>query len=201
MGINISAVGTGLPSPKEDKMKKQVVIRFMAEVNQQSVNALMSCIEAKLREGIKNFKILISSSGGSVFHGISAYNFLKGIPAKVETHNFGSVDSIATVIFCAGSKRSCVPDARFLIHGVGLTLAGPTMLEAKRIREHLAGLEIDSKNIAKIIAKNCNKTQKKIEKIMFAGKTLNPKEAKQFDLVDEISNILLPEKAEIIGIG
>lgn len=75
-------------------MNKQTVIRFMVEVNQQSSNALITVVENELKKGVDKFKILISSPGGTVFHGISIYNFLKGIPAIVETHNFGTIDTL-----------------------------------------------------------------------------------------------------------
>lgn len=182
-------------------MEKQVAIRFLAEVNQQSINVLISLIEAKIREGVKNFKILISSPGGTVFHGISAFNFLKGIPVKIETYNFGTIDSIATVVYCAGSKRFCVPNARFLIHGIGWNPPAGVRFEEKQLKEQLKSLEIDRENVAKIIAENCKKTQAEIEKTMFEGTTLNPEQAKQFGLVHEISEIILPKGVEIIGIG
>jgi ATP-dependent protease ClpP protease subunit len=35
-----------------------------------------------------------------VFHGLTAYNYLKGIPATVTTHNIGSVDSIGVALYC-----------------------------------------------------------------------------------------------------
>ncbi len=182
-------------------MEKQIAIRFLAEVNQQSINTLISIVEAKMREGIKSFKILISSPGGTVFHGISAYNFLKGIPANIETYNFGTIDSIATVIYCAGSKRVCVPNARFLIHSVGWNTAGSVRFEEKQLKEQLKSLAIDRENIAKIIASICKKNQKEIEKLMFKGTTFNPEQAKKFGLVQEINEVLLPEGTEIIGIG
>ncbi len=64
-----------------------------------------------MKKGVNEFKILISSPGGSVQHGLSAYNYLKGIPAKITTHNFGIVDSIAMLscYIVAGQKRLCVP--------------------------------------------------------------------------------------------
>ena len=84
---------------------KPVVIRFFAPVIDATVNALMNAVDQKMKQGIKEFIILISSPGGSVIHGMIAYNYLKGLPASVTTHNFGSVDSIGIVLYCAGSKR------------------------------------------------------------------------------------------------
>src|SRR5690348_2301756 len=116
-------------------------IKFFAQVDDGSINALMQVIEKKLGEGVQRFIILISSVGGSVFHGVSAYNFLKGIPAEVITHNFGSVDSIANVIYCAGSTRYSVPHARFLLHGVTANFSQGAGLEEKQLLERLKGLQ------------------------------------------------------------
>ncbi|MFH1702355.1 MAG: ATP-dependent Clp protease proteolytic subunit, partial [Nitrospirota bacterium] len=98
--------------------EKIVYIKFFTEIDKNSIKSLMNIIEQKLREETTKFVILISNSGGNVFAGVTGYNFLKGIPAEVETHNFGSAISIALVLFCAGKKRLSVPHATFLLHGV-----------------------------------------------------------------------------------
>jgi ATP-dependent protease ClpP protease subunit len=110
----------------------------------------MNVIDQKMKTGIINFKILISSLGGTVFHGLSAYNYLKGLPVNIITHNFGSVDSIGVVLCCGGLKRLSVPQARFLIHGVSNTFHQNTSLEEKQLEETLKALKIDIENIAKL---------------------------------------------------
>lgn len=182
-------------------MEKLLVIRYMAVVNQQSINTLIGTVESKLKENVKKIRILISSPGGEVFWGISAYNFLKGCGIEIETYNFGSVDSIATVIYCAGVNRLCVPTARFLIHSVAWGGSGQFKFEEKQLKEHLKGLQIDRENIAKIIAQNCKKPQEEIEKAMLEGTTFNPEQAKEFGLIQEINERILPENYEIIGIS
>jgi ATP-dependent protease ClpP protease subunit len=52
---------------------KSVVIRFFAPVIDATVNALMNAVDQKMKQGTKDFIILISSPGGSVIHGLSAY--------------------------------------------------------------------------------------------------------------------------------
>jgi len=84
---------------------RPVVIRFFCAVDDYTIPLLIANIDKKLQQGIEKFTILISSKGGSVFHGIWAYNYLKGIPAEITTHNFGSINSSASVIYCAGDKR------------------------------------------------------------------------------------------------
>jgi len=179
---------------------KPVVIRFFAPVIDATVNALMSGVDQKMKQGIRDFIILISSPGGSVLHGLSAYNYLKGLPASIITHNFGSVDSIGIVIYCAGSKRLSVPQARFLFHGVSAQFRGEQNLDEKLLEERLNGLRIDMENIAKVIAANTGKSAQDITDAMIDRITLNPEEARSWGLVHEIKSELFEAGSEVIAI-
>jgi ATP-dependent Clp protease protease subunit len=179
---------------------KPVVIRFFAPVIDATVNALMSAVDQKMKQGTKEFIILISSPGGSVIHGLSAYNYLKGLPASITTHNFGSVDSIGIVIYCAGSRRLSVPQARFLFHGVNVQFRGEQNLEEKLLEERLKGLRIDMENIARVIAENTGKNAEDITDAMIERTTLNPEEAQSWGLVHEIRSELFEEGSEVIAI-
>src|SRR5580698_4481477 len=130
----------------------EAYIRFMAPVNAETTTRLFQIIDAKNQQGVKIIHLLISSQGGSVFHGLSIHNYLKGIPIEIRTYNFGSADSIGVVLFCAGSKRFSVPHARFLMHGVRSNIQGPTSFDEKQLEETLKSLKIDQFNIAKVIA-------------------------------------------------
>jgi ATP-dependent protease ClpP protease subunit len=180
--------------------EKPVVIKFFAPVIDVTINALMNAIDQKMKQGSTNFIILISSPGGSVFHGLSAYNYLKGLPATITTHNFGSVDSIGVVLYCGGSKRLSVPQARFLLHGVSINFEQGTNLEEKQLEEKLKGLRIDIENIAKVIAANTGKSVKDVTNAMLERTTLNPEEAKSWGLVHEIESELFEAGSEVISI-
>jgi len=179
---------------------KPVVIKFFAPVIDATVDALMNAIDQKMKQGVRDFIILISSPGGSVFHGLSAYNYLKGLPAKITTHNFGSVDSMGIVLYCAGSRRLSVPQARFLLHGVNAQFAQKQSLEEKQLEERLKGLKIDIENIAKVIAANTGKSVKDVTNAMLERTTLNPEEAQSWGLVHEIKSQLFEAGSEVISI-
>ena len=178
---------------------KPVVIKFFAPVIDVTINALMNAIDQKMKEGVTEFVLLISSPGGSVFHGLSAYNYLKGLPFSITTHNFGSVDSMGIVLFCGGSKRLSVPQARFLLHAVGVGFKNER-LEEKQLEERLKGLKIDVENIAKVIAANTGKNVQDIINAMLERTTLNPEEAKAWGLVHEIKPELFETGSEVISI-
>jgi ATP-dependent Clp protease, protease subunit len=179
---------------------KPVVIRFFAPVIDVTVNALMNAVDQKMKQGVNDFVILVSSPGGSVMHGLSAYNYLKGLPASITTHNFGSVDSIGIVLYCAGAKRLSVPQARFLFHGVNVQFRGEQNLDEKLLEERLKGVRIDVENIAKVIAANTGKSAQDITSAMIERVTLNPDEAQSWGLVHQIKSELFEAGSEVIAI-
>lgn len=180
---------------------KEIYIRFMAPVIPVTVAQLMKVIDNKIVNKYERLHLLLSSPGGSVFHGLSVYNFLNGAPLEVYTYNFGSVDSIGVVMYCSGLKRFCVPHARFLIHGVKMNFNGQASFDEFQIHEHLKSVQIDQKNIARVIADNTGKGADVIEKDMHDRKTPNPTEAKDYGLVHEIKSELFPANAEFISVN
>jgi ATP-dependent Clp protease, protease subunit len=179
---------------------KQTVIKFFAPVIDVTINSLMDAIDNKMKVGVADFKILISSPGGSVFHGLSAYNYLKGLPANITTHNFGSVDSIGVVLYCGGSKRLSVPQARFLIHSVSSNFRQGESLEEKQLEERLKGLQIDVRNISRVISANTEKSFENVTEAMLERTTLDPEQAKDWGLVHEITAKLFEPGSEVISI-
>lgn len=184
-------------------VEKQVVIRFSDEVNDYTVRQLMDFMDGKRTQGTTEFIILISSPGGNVNAGLTAYNYLKGMPQSVTvtTHNFGVVDSIGIIMYCGGSKRFSVPQARFLLHGIKYTLSGPMQLDERSLDEMLKALKIDSGNIAKVISANTQKTVPQVEAAISEGTTLTPEQGKEWGLVHEIKNDLYDASAIVYHIG
>jgi len=182
-------------------LDKTAYIKLFAGINGNSVNAFMNIIDQKVTAGIEHLVILISSPGGSVFHGLSAYNYLRGLPVTVETHNFGSVDSIGVVLYLAGEKRYSVPDARFLLHPVSFGFSSNQRLEEKQLEEKLKSLQIDINNIAAVISKATGQKEKKIIKKMHERLTLTPEEAMKFGLVHQIKQELFPKGFQVTSIN
>jgi ATP-dependent Clp protease protease subunit len=184
---------------RQNMAEKPVVIKFFAPVIDVTINALMSAIDQKMKQGVSEFILLISSPGGNVHHGLSAYNYLKGLPVTITTHNFGSVDSMGVVVFCGGGKRLSVPQARFLLHGVSAGFQNER-LEEKQLEERLKGLQNNVENIAKVIAANTNKSIQDVRDAILERTILSPEEAKEWGLVDEIKTELFEKGSEVISI-
>ncbi len=179
---------------------KTTFIKFFAPVNENTVPVLMNAVDQEIRNGVEKIVLLISTLGGTVFHGLTVHNYLKGIPIEIETHNFGSVDSIGVVIFSAGKKRYTVKDSRFLLHPISFTLQAQTNFEREKLNETLKSIDIDTTNIATAIAHCTKKTKEQIISAINERTTLTSEEALKFGLVDEIKNDLFPGGANLISI-
>ena len=172
----------------------------MAPVDNETIGALLANVDKLIADGVQKIQLLISTPGGSVPHGLSAYNYLKGLPIELITVNFGSADSIGVILFCAGKVRLSVPNARFLLHGVHSQLAGGASLSEKQLDEIVKGLQIDTRNIAGVIAATTGKTEEEVYQAMLAGTTMNPDQAIKFGLVHRVETQLVPPGASTISI-
>jgi ATP-dependent protease ClpP protease subunit len=158
----------------------------------------MSIFSQKLNEGVKDFYLLFSSSGGNVVNGVTIFNFLKSLPVTLTIHNIGIIDSIANVIFLAGKTRYAVKNSSFLFHGVGFDINQPTRFEEKNVKERLKMIQRDQKLIADIIAERTKLTVSEIEKMFLEADTLTPEQAKTKDIINDIRDVNIPEGAQLI---
>lgn len=175
-------------------------IKFYAPVTPNTAIQLQQIVEQLLRQGLSGLHLLLSTPGGSVHDGISIYNFLKGLPIQVNTYNFGSVDSIGVVIFCAGRNRYSVPHARFLLHPVSMQIVGNQAMDEPLIAERLNALKADQSNIAKVISSTINKPVETVQNLIHARTSLEPEQAQTEGLVTEIKSSLIPAGANLISI-
>ena len=179
----------------------EVYLNFNLDVNPLSIQALFKVVQEQLGHGMKKLNLLISSPGGNVDPGIAVYNFLKGLPIEVTTHNYGSCDSIAALIFCTGIRRFTVSNSRFLIHGLSLPINQGQVFSETSLSESLNSLKNQRETIAKIIAKECKRKLEDVEKDMLHGIILAPEEAMKYGLVTEIKNDLIPAGVNFINVS
>lgn len=181
--------------------KKTTYIYFQGWICESTVKNLISIVQKKLEEGIPRFVILISSLGGEVSYGTLAYNYLKGIPAEVVTHNINEVSSTAVILYCAGSRRLSVPNSRFVLHSISRTFAPPNnALDIKALQMNLVDLRTITKNMAQIIANSTGKKVEDVENDFIEKKILNSNEAKEYGLVTEIIPQIFEQNSDVVFI-
>jgi ATP-dependent protease ClpP protease subunit len=179
--------------------EKSVCIEFFCGINEFTTNQLIDKIMEFRKKGFSKIKILMSSEGGSVYHALAVYNILKGIDVEIITHNFGNIDSSAGIIFSAGTKRYSVPHGKFLIHPLTYTMNG--VFTEETMDEHRGNLKMDFENTAGVLAEATGRDEEQILKDMRDRKQLNPEEAMEYGLIDEIKVSLIEEGEEVCKIN
>ena len=178
-------VAQGVPPP-QDNSEKTAVINFFADVNANSVAMLVGIVDQQMRNGFHKFSILISSTGGETTSAFTAYNYLRGIKAEITTFNVGNVDSAATVIYCAGSKRFALPGTRFLLHGAAVGIAGNAFINAETLESQLALVNNQNQMIVQVMAKTTSKKESDLEHFVRGQTILSPDDAVTLGLVQKV---------------
>jgi ATP-dependent protease ClpP protease subunit len=173
-------------------------ISFSADVNPQTTEVLLGNVAHLIGQGFRKIHLLLSTPGGSVAHGITIYNVLRGMPIELITHNVGNVDSIGTVVFLAGSQRYCCSQATFMQHGVAFGFQGPATLFEKNLQEHLASVQADQLRIAEVYKERAGIAQDVAEKLFLGETRMSAADAKTLGLVHEIRDVSIPNGSPIL---
>lgn len=170
----------------------EVYVSFSSEISPHSSEMLIAAMAQHANAGVRRVNLLLSTPGGSVMHGITVYNTLRGLPFELVTHNVGNVDSIGNPIFLAGDTRYACPHSTFMFHGVGFNVSGNLRLEEKLLRERLGGIDADQKRIGSIITERTRLGDEEIAQLFLEAQTKNAQWAFDHGLVDEIRDVSVP---------
>ncbi len=163
-----------------------VIVNFIGNVTAKKANALTAYIHQEMNKGIRHFTININSNGGETDAGISAYQYLKSLPVHITTHNIGSVQSSATMIYCAGTQRYSLAHSIFMLHGSATTYGGGMSLNT--IESLLKLNKMRLKTFTDIF-KECSQLSNQTMADYFssaAAHYLSAVEAKEIGLVNEM---------------
>jgi ATP-dependent Clp protease, protease subunit len=179
-----------------------VYVSFSAEIDVKTTESLISTM-ANLSNNptVETVRLLLSTPGGSVMHGMNLYNVLRALPFNLITHNVGNVDSIGNVVFLAGDERYACDHTTFMFHGVGVDqAAGGPRLEEKPLRELLDGIEASHKRIAAIVEERTNLGAAEIDPLFLEAKTKDAAYAVAHGIVDGIEPATVPPGAAFLAL-
>jgi ATP-dependent Clp protease, protease subunit len=176
----------------------RVYVIFTGEIVPQTVESLIQALSNLAQNGVPEVYLAFSTPGGSVMHGITLYNFLRGVPFDLTIHNIGNVDSIGNAIFLGGAHRFACPHSTFMFHGVGFDRPA-ARYEEKGLREMLDGITSDQRRIGSIITDRTTITQDEVEGLFREAQTKTAEFARERGIVDEIREFQLPAGAPIIS--
>ena len=168
-------------------------ISFSAEIIPKTTESLLGVCGQLANQGIDEVHLLLSSPGGSVMSGFTAYNVLKAMPFKLITHNVGNVDSIGNVVFLAGEERYACPNVTFMFHGVGFNVPQQMRFQEKDLRERLGSLLADQTRIGAVLVERTDITQKEAGKLFLEAQTRDPDFALEKGIIHDIRDVQIPK--------
>lgn len=195
-------IGTAPAQMPSAAPPERVIINFIVPIDTNSVNMLLSVVNAQIRGGVKKITIILSSPGGDTTAAFAAYNILKSVPAEITTFNVGNIDSAAMMIYCSGKYRYSFPTpARFLIHGNALTVGGGAMFDAHMLDAQLQQLtNLNQMTVDVISATTGEKKRKEIEEAVHGQTILSPEQAKDWGIVQEIRSNFMESGAVFVSV-
>lgn len=145
---------------------------------------------------IKRLYLVMNSPGGSINAGITLYNYLRGIPLEVITHNIGQADSICNVVFLAGDKRYAAPATSFLFHGVSFGANDGASFSRSDIEERLSQIKQDEKRIKTIFAERTTISPTTTNRFFKSGRSLGTDEALELGFIHRVRHLNIPSTAQ-----
>jgi ATP-dependent Clp protease, protease subunit len=176
-------------------LKERIVI-LGTPINDQVANSIVAQLLFLDREDPdKDINLYINSPGGVINSGLAIYDTMQLIRPPVSTICVGLAASMATVLLCSGAKgkRFALPNATIHMHqAIGGAQGQATDIEIAA-REILRVQDI----IRGILMKNTGQTMDKIVHDTDRDFYLNPVQAVEYGLIDEI--LTKPEPKEVKG--
>ncbi len=133
----------------------------------------------------KDIQFYINSPGGSITGGLAIYDTMQLIRAEVATYCIGETASMSTVLLAAGAagKRYATPHATIHMH----------QAHTAGIRGQASDVEIWAKELLReneiirdILVSHTGKTEEQIHHDFDRDFFMNPEQAKDYGLIDEI---------------
>lgn len=144
----------------------------------------------------------MSSSGGNVAEGITLHNLMIGMPYRLHTHNLNIVQSIAIIVFLAGSTRTMSPEASFLLHGFTWTFGNMETLDETQIADRASDLSASRTEFVRIFERNTKLQAKDFDEraLLKRANVLAPNDALAAGIVSKIENYKHPPGVSIHNI-
>ncbi|KAK9912545.1 hypothetical protein M0R45_036407 [Rubus argutus] len=164
---------------------RQRIIFLGSQVDDMTADLIISqLLFLDAEDPKKDITLFINSPGGSVTAGMGIYDAMKLCKADVSTVCLGLAASMGAFILASGSKgkRYCMPNSRVMIHQPLGTAGGKATEMGIRIRE----MAYHKIKLNKILSRITGKPQEQVEEDTDRDNFMNPWEAKDYGLIDEV---------------
>ena len=168
------------------RLLKEHIIFIGTPIDDHVANlAIAQMLFLQAEDPEKDIQIYINSPGGSITAGFAIYDTMQFVKPDVVTTCVGQAASIAAVLLVGGApkKRFALPNARILIHQPWMSGLGG---QATDIDLHAKEILRMRMVINKLIAQHSGQNLTRIEKDVERDFIMNPEQAKEYGMIDEI---------------
>jgi ATP-dependent Clp protease protease subunit len=144
----------------------------------------------------QDINLYINSPGGIVTAGLAIYDTMQFVQCDVATYCVGQAASMGAVLLAAGAKgkRFALPHSRIMIHQPW----GGARGTAADIEIHAEEILKTKRTLTEIISRHTGRPLDSVERDTDRDKFMDPHQAKEYGLVDEVVDTLKdgkPKKA------
>jgi ATP-dependent Clp protease protease subunit len=167
------------------RLLRERVIFLVGPVNDQSANLVVAqLLFLESENPDKDISLYINSPGGSVSAGMSIFDTMQFIKPDVSTLCMGIAASMGSFLLMAGAKgkRFALPNSRVMIHQP----SGGAQGQATDIEIHAREILKTREQLNRIYAERTGQSIEKIRADMERDFFLDPIEAKDYGLVDQV---------------
>ena len=169
----------------EDMLLENRIIFLAGPINERSASlVIMRLLYLQSIKKEQPINLYINCPGGMVDQTLAIYDTMQHLTCDIATYSIGQAASGGAVILAAGTKgkRMALPNSKIMLHQPWGGITG----QAEDIRIQAEEILRDKQTLNEILAKHTGKPIKKIEEETERDRFLNPKEAVEWGIVDEI---------------
>ena len=167
------------------RLLKDRIIMLSGEVNDQVASTIVAqLLFLEAQDPDKDIYFYINSPGGVITSGLSMFDTMNYIKPDIVTICMGQAASMGAFLLSSGTpgKRYALPNARIMIHQP----SGGAQGQSTDIQIQAEEIQRLKDSLNEIMAKNCGKKAKQLEKDTERDNFMSSKEAVEYGLIDKV---------------
>ena len=167
------------------RLLKDRIIMLSGEVNDQVASTVVAqLLFLEAQDPDKDIYFYINSPGGVITAGLSMYDTMNYIKPDIVTICMGQAASMGAFLLSSGApgKRYALPNARIMIHQP----SGGAQGQSTDIQIQAEEIQRLKDSLNEIMAKNCGKKAKQLEKDTERDNFMSSEEAVKYGLIDKV---------------
>jgi ATP-dependent Clp protease protease subunit len=167
------------------RLLKDRIIMLSGEVNDQVASTIVAqLLFLEAQDPDKDIYFYINSPGGVITSGLAMFDTMNYIKPDIVTICIGQAASMGAFLLSSGAKgkRYALPNARIMIHQP----SGGAQGQSTDIQIQAEEIQRLKDTLNEIMADNCGKTAKRLEKDTERDNFMSSAEAVEYGLIDQI---------------